>query len=136
ELEVNTETGAVKILKMTTAVDAGPVINPHNFEGQLEGGADQGAGFALREEYVAGYTRDWVTFKFPKIEDSFEMESIIRETPRKRGAKGATGIGELTMMPTAPAIISAIKDAVGVWICDLPATPDKIKAVLAGTRSE
>ncbi len=134
ELEVNTETGAVKILKMTTAVDAGPVINPHNFEGQLEGGADMGAGYALREEYVAGKTKDWVTFKFPTINDSFEMESIIRETPRERGTKGSTGIGELTLLPTAPAIISAIKNAAGVWICDLPATPEKIKATLAGSR--
>ena len=136
ELEVNTETGEVKILKMTTAVDAGPVINPHNFEGQLEGGADMGAGYALREEYIAGYSKDWVTFKFPKIENSFVMESIVRETPRERGAKGSTGIGELTLLPTAPAIISGIKDATGIWVCDLPATPEKIKAALAGKRSK
>ncbi|SFG29763.1 aldehyde oxidoreductase [Desulfotomaculum arcticum] len=131
EVEVNTETGEVKVLKMTTAVDSGPVINPKNFEGQLEGGADMGAGFALREQYIAGQTKDWITFKFPSIRTAFEMESIIRETPRLRGTgKGSTGVGEMTMVPTAPAIISAIKDAIGVWICDLPATPEKIKAAL------
>ncbi|HHX86890.1 MAG TPA: molybdopterin-dependent oxidoreductase [Firmicutes bacterium] len=134
EIEVNAETGAVKILKMTTAVDSGPVIHPQNYEGQLEGGADMGAGYALREQYIAGQTRDWVTFKFPSIKHSFQMESIIRETPRIRGTKGSTGVGEMTMLPTAPAIISAIKDAVGVWVCELPATPDKIKAALAGSR--
>ena len=136
EVEVNTETGAVKILKMTTAVDSGPVIHPQNFEGQLEGGADMGAGFALREQYIAGQTRDWVTFKFPSINHSFRTESIIRETPRVRGTKGSIGVGEMTMLPTAPAIISAIKNAAGVWVCDLPATPDKIKAALAGSGPE
>jgi len=131
EVEVNTETGEVKVLKMTTAVDGGPVIHPQNFEGQLEGGADMGAGYALREEYIAGQTRDWATFKFPSIQTAFEMELIVRETPRLRGTKGSVGVGEMTMVPTAPAIISAIKDAIGVWICELPATPDKIKAALA-----
>ncbi len=131
EVEVNTETGEVKMLKMTTAVDSGPVINPQNYEGQLEGGADMGVGFALREQYIAGQTKDWITFKFPSIKTAFAMESIIRETPRTYGTgKGSTGVGEMTMVPTAPAVISAIKDAIGVWICDLPATPDKIKATL------
>ncbi len=116
---------------MTTAVDAGPVIHPQNFEGQLEGGANMGVGYALREQYIAGQTKDWVTFKFPRMNTSFEMESIIRETPRLRGTKGSTGVGEMTMVPTAPAIISAIKDAVGVWICQLPATPEKIKKALS-----
>jgi aldehyde oxidoreductase len=131
ELEVDTETGRVKILKMTTAVDAGPVINPLNLTGQLEGGMDQGVGFALREEYVAGKTKDWVTFKFPTIRDSFDMEVIIRETPRPKGPLGATGVGEMCLVPTAPAVINAIKNATGVWICELPATPQKIKAALA-----
>ena len=127
------KSGAVQVLKVTTAVDAGTVINPHNLEGQLEGGADQGVGLALREEYVAGHTKDWVTFKFPRIEQSFEMESILHETPRVPGTNGSTGIGELTLLPTAPAVISAIKDATGVWLCHLPATPAKVKAALEGT---
>jgi len=131
ELEVDTESGKVRILKMTTAVDPGPVINPLNLTGQLEGGMDMGAGFALREEYVAGRTKDWATFKFPTLRDSFEMEIIIRETPRPKGPLGATGVGEMCMVPTAPAVISAIKNATGVWICELPATPEKIKAALA-----
>jgi aldehyde oxidoreductase len=131
ELEVDTETGKVKILKMTTAVDAGPVINPLNLTGQLEGGMDMGVGFALREEYVAGKTKDWVTFKFPTIRDSFDMDVIIRETPRPKGPLGSTGVGEMCMVPTAPAVVNAIRNATGVWVCDLPATPEKIKAALA-----
>lgn len=131
ELEVDTESGKVKVLKMTTAVDAGPVINPLNLTGQLEGGMDMGVGFALREEYVAGKTKDWVSFKFPTIREHFQMETIIRETPRPKGPLGVTGIGEMCMVPTAPAVINAINNAAGVWICDLPATPEKIKAALA-----
>jgi aldehyde oxidoreductase len=130
ELEVDTETGQVTILKMTTAVDAGPVIHPQNLTGQLEGGMDMGVGFALREEYIPGKTKDWVSFKYPTFRSSFEMETIIRETPRPNGPLGATGVGEMCMVPTAPAVINAIQNAVGVWICDLPATPEKIKAAL------
>lgn len=130
ELEVDTATGKVTVLKMTTSVDAGPVIHPHNLTGQLEGGIDMGVGLALREEYVAGKTKDWVTFKFPTIRHSFDMETIIQETPRPKGPLGVTGIGEMCLVPTAPAVINAIFNATGIWICDLPATPDKILAAL------
>ena len=134
ELEVDTESGGVKVLKMTTAVDAGTVINPHNLTGQLEGGMDMGVGYALREQYIAGQTTDWLTFKFPTIRHSFDMETIIRETPRPMGPMGATGVGEMCMVPTAPAVISAIKNATGIWVCDLPASPDKIKALVAAAQ--
>jgi aldehyde oxidoreductase len=130
EVEVNTETGAVKVLKMTTAVDAGPIIHPQNLEGQLEGGMDQGIGYALREEYVHGKTKDWITFKFPTINDAADVEFVTRETPRVNGTLGSTGIGEMTMVSTAPAVTNAIKDACGVRIQHLPATPDKILAAL------
>jgi aldehyde oxidoreductase len=130
ELEVDTDSGEVKVLKMTTAVDAGKVINPQNLTAQLEGGMDMGVGFALREKYIAGQTKDWLTFKFPTIRHSFDIETIIRETPRPRGPMGATGVGEMCMVPTAPAVINAIKNATGVWVCDLPATPEKIRTLL------
>jgi aldehyde oxidoreductase len=130
EVEVNTETGETKVLKMTTAVDCGPIIHPQNLEGQLEGGMDQGIGYALREEYIPGKTKDWITFKFPTIENSFEVEFIKRETPRIRGTLGSTGIGEMTMVSTAPAVTNAIYNACGVRIYNLPATPEKIKAAL------
>ena len=131
EVEVNIDSGEVRVIKITTAVDAGPVIHPQNLEGQLEGGMDQGVGFALREEYVHGRTKDWVTFKFPTMKTAFDMEVITRETPRTKGTLGATGIGEMTMVSTAPAVTNAIKNACGVRIYNLPATPEKIKAGLA-----
>ncbi len=131
EVEVNTETGEVRVTKMTTVVDSGTIINPQNLEGQLEGGMDQGVGYALREEYIPGKSKDWVSFKFPTINNSFDTEIHTRETPRVGGPLGATGIGEMTMVSTAPAVTNAIKDACGVRIYDLPATPEKVKAALA-----
>ena len=131
EVEVNLETGQASVLKMTVAIDAGTIINPQAFEGQLEGGMDQGVGFALREEYIIGETTNYVSFKFPKIRDSFTVEIITRETPRWNGPMGATGIGEMTMVSTAPAVTNAIYNACGARIYKLPATPEKIKAVLA-----
>jgi aldehyde oxidoreductase len=134
EVEVDTETGEVKVLKVTTAVDAGKVIHPQNLEGQLHGGMDQGVGYALREEYIHGKTKDWVTFKFPTTKTAFDMDVIIRETLRIRGPLGATGVGEMTMVCTAPAVINAIYDACGARIYDLPATPEKIKTALSGQK--
>lgn len=131
EVEVNTDTGEVHVIRVTTAVDPGTVINPRNLEGQLHGGMDQGVGYALREEYIHGVTKDWFTFKFPTMKTAFDMDVIIRETPRVKGPLGATGVGEMTMVCTAPAVINAIYDACGVRIYDLPATPEKIKAALA-----
>ncbi len=130
EVEVNTDTGEVKVLKVTTAVDAGPIINPNNFEGQLEGGMDMGVGYALREEYIVGETKDWRTFKFPTMKTSFEMSIITRESERNRGTLGATGVGEMSMLSTAPAVINAVCKACGALVTNLPATPDKVLAAL------
>ncbi|MBN1191474.1 MAG: molybdopterin-dependent oxidoreductase [Dehalococcoidales bacterium] len=131
EVEVNTETGATRVIKMTTAVDSGVIIHPQNLEGQIEGGMDQGIGYALREEYIPGKSKDWITIKFPTIDTSVDMELIPLQNPRPNGPLGATGIGEMTMVSTAPAVINAIYNACGVRIFDLPATPEKVKAALA-----
>ncbi|MBN1863009.1 MAG: molybdopterin-dependent oxidoreductase, partial [Dehalococcoidales bacterium] len=134
EVEVNTKTGATKVVRVTSAVDMGPVINPQAAEGQLEGGMDQGVGYALREEYIHGKTTDYIKFKFPKIGDTFEMVPIVQETIREDGPLGATGVGETTMVSTAPAVCNAINDACGVWMCHLPATPEKVKKALAARK--
>jgi aldehyde oxidoreductase len=134
EVEVNIETGDVRVLKMTSVVDAGTIINPQTTEGQLEGGMDQGVGYALREEYIHGKTSDWVNFKFPTIRDSFDSENIFLETPRTNGPLGAIGIGEMTMNSTAPSITNAIYNACGARIYSLPATPAKVKAALPAVR--
>lgn len=130
EVAVNTETGEIKVLKMTAVVDAGPVINPNNLTGQMEGGMDMGVGYALREQYIAGETKDWRTFKFPTMKTAFDMEVICRQTHRKRGTLGSTGVGEMSMVSTAPAVINAIENACGALINNLPATPDKVLAAI------
>jgi aldehyde oxidoreductase len=134
EVEVDTETGEVRVIKMTTSVDAGTVLHPQNLEGQLEGGMDQGVGYALREEYVLGKTKDWITFKYPTIQTAFDVEIIKLQTPRINGPLGATGIGEMTMVSTAPAVANAIYNACGARVYNLPATPDKVKAAIGKSR--
>lgn len=136
EVEVDTAIGDVRVIKMITVVDAGIIINPLTVIGQLEGGMDMGAGMALREEYVHGDTVDWVTYKFPKIKDHFDKQTILLETPRKNGPLGATGVGEFTLVPTAPAVINAIEDAIGVRIYDLPATPEKVLETIKAKKVE
>ena len=116
EVEVDTRTGEARVCRMTTAVDAGPVINPQNFKGQLYGGMDQGVGWALREEYIHGESKDWKTFKFPTMKTSFDMDIIINETPRIKGTLGSVGVGEMSMVVTAPAVTNAIYNACGARI--------------------
>ena len=135
EVEVDTKTGEVRLLRLTSAADPGTVIHPLNVEGQLQGGMDMGAGFALREEYVAGKTKDWVTFKFPSIRHAVDMETIVVETPRELGTLGSVGIGEMAMVSTAPAIVNAIRDACGAMVFELPATPERVKAALAAAEA-
>ncbi len=135
EVEVDKETGEIRVLKMTAVVDPGTVINPQVVEGQIEGGLDMGAGMALREEYIHGKTRDWVSFKFPTIRNSFETEIILLETPRKKGPLGAVGVGEFVLLPTSAAIMNAVEDATGARIRHLPATPKKVLAALSAEKT-
>jgi len=133
EVEVDTETGEVRLLKMTAVVDPGTVINPRIVEGQIEGGLDMGAGMALREHYVHGETNDWIGYKFPTMKTAFDMNVILLQTPRKRGPLGAVGVGEFVLLPTAAAIITAIQNATrGERICDLPATPQRVLDAMGG----
>ena len=130
-----TETGEVKLLKMTAVVDPGTVLNPRIVEGQIEGGLDMGAGMALREQYVHGVTKDWVSFKFPTMKTAFDMEVILLQTPRKRGPLGAVGIGEFVLLPTSAAIMTAIQDATdGDRILRLPATPKRVLESMKGRK--
>jgi aldehyde oxidoreductase len=135
EVEVDTKSGEVRMLKMTGVVDAGTLINPLNVLCQIEGGMDMGAGMALREKYVHGETVDWVTYKYPTMKTSFDKEVILIETPRPNGPLGATGVGEFTLMPTSPSIMNAIENAIGARIYDLPATPDKVLKALKAKKA-
>jgi CO/xanthine dehydrogenase Mo-binding subunit len=99
-------------------------------EGQIEGGAAQGLGMALMEEFFPGKGENLHDYLIPTIGDMPLVESILIEDPSSIGPFGAKGIGEQALIPTAPAILNAIHDAVGVRIRKLPATPDKVRAAI------
>jgi len=134
EVEVNPKTGEVRVLRMTAVVDAGTIIHPLNVTCQLEGGMDMGAGMALREEYVHGKSVDWVSYKYPTAQTSFDKEVILLQTPRENGPLGATGVGEFTLMPTSPSIMNAIENAIGARVYNLPATPEKVLRALGAKK--
>jgi aldehyde oxidoreductase len=136
EVAVDTELGTVKVLKITAAHDVGRAINPTLIEGQIEGGAAQGLGQALMEEFFPGKGENLHDYLIPSIGDLPPVESILIEDPSPIGPFGAKGIGEQAVIPTAPAILNAIHDAVGVRIRRVPATPDRVRrAILETCRS-
>ena len=126
ELEVDTALGTVKLLKVTAAHDVGRAINPTLVEGQIEGGIAQGIGMALMEEYLPGRTENLHDYLIPTIGDVPEIESILVEIPDPEGPFGAKGLGEHVLIPTAPAILNAIRHATGAAITRLPALPHRV----------
>jgi xanthine dehydrogenase molybdenum-binding subunit len=136
EVEVNTETGEVKIIKYVVAHDIGKAINPMNVESQLEGGSVQGLGFALYEDFVvdpntgATITDSFATYKIPSSLDIPEIQAIIVEEPVPSGPFGAKGVGESGLNNVAAAIANAVYNAIGVGIYTLPITPEKVLEAL------
>ena len=130
EVEVDTELGTVRVLKITAAHDVGRAINPTLIEGQIEGGVAQGLGMALMEEFFPGKGENLHDYLIPSAGDLPPIESILIEDPSSIGPFGAKGIGEQAVIPTAPAILNAIHDATGVRIHRVPATPDRLRAAI------
>jgi len=134
EVEVDTETGRVKVLNYVSACDLGKAINPTAAEGQIEGGTSLGIGYTLTEKYetVNGevVNRRFSEYKIPTGLDLPPIKSILVETNEPRGPFGAKGVGEIVNVPTAPAIANAIYNAIGVRIKELPITPEKILRAL------
>ncbi|MGI9480790.1 MAG: molybdopterin-dependent oxidoreductase [Hyphomicrobiales bacterium] len=128
ELSVDTALGTVKLEKITAAHDVGRAVNPVLVEGQIEGGIAQGIGLALMEDYVPGVTENLHDYLIPTFGDVPPIESIIIEVTDSEGPYGAKGLGEHVLIPTAPAILNAIRHATGAEVRDLPATPDKVRA--------
>ena len=134
EVEVDRETGSVKIVNYVAAHDVGKALNPMLLEGQISGGGVMGLGYTLTERMVYRNGKllnaNYLDYKMPTVKDVPPMEAVIVETDELDGPFGAKGIGEPGLVPTAPAIANAIYDAVGVRIRDLPITPDKVLAAL------
>jgi CO/xanthine dehydrogenase Mo-binding subunit len=130
ELEVDIELGTVKLLRLVAAHDVGKAINPTLVEGQIEGGAAQGLGLALMEEFFPGRGENLHDYLIPTAGDMPPVESILIEDASPVGPFGAKGIGEQALIPTAPAIMNAIYDATGARIRRVPATPDRVRAAI------
>ncbi|MEM8740282.1 MAG: molybdopterin cofactor-binding domain-containing protein [Pseudomonadota bacterium] len=130
ELAVDTGLGTVKVSRITAAHDLGRVINPQLAEGQIEGGIAQGLGLALMEEYVPGRTENLHDYLIPTFGDMPAIQSILIEVPDPEGPFGAKGLGEHVLIPTAPAILNAIRHATGAEIDRVPALPHRLMAAL------
>jgi len=130
DLEVDVELGTVKLRRFVAAHDVGRAINPTLVEGQIHGGIAQGIGLALMEEYLPGRTENLHDYLIPTVGDVPPIDVILIEDAEKLGPFGAKGIGEPALVPTAPAILSAIRDATGVTIRKLPALPHRVRAAI------
>jgi CO/xanthine dehydrogenase Mo-binding subunit len=130
EVEVNTQTGEVRVLRVVTANDVGRAINPLGLQGQVEGGVMMGLGNALTEEYIVEnskvFTDRLARYRMPTIVQTPEIISLVVEHPTADGPYGAKGIGEIVSIPTSPAITNAIYNAVGVRIDHLPVDQEVI----------
>jgi xanthine dehydrogenase molybdenum-binding subunit len=134
EVEVNTITGEVRVLRVISANDVGTAINPLGLQGQVEGGVMMGIGNCLTEEFIVqdGHviTDRLARYRVPGIMLTPEITSIIVEHPAADGPHGAKGVGEVCTIPTTPAITNAIYNAVGVRIDRLPVDQEMIARAL------
>jgi CO/xanthine dehydrogenase Mo-binding subunit len=130
EVEVDLDTGAVRVLRLVNGQEIGRAINPLIVEGQIEGGMVQGLGFALFEEVVCrdGQVMNPYAFDYrvPRAGDMPEIKIVLLEHRDPIGPYGAKGCGEICMDPTAAAIANAVADAIGVRVTSLPITPEKV----------
>jgi CO/xanthine dehydrogenase Mo-binding subunit len=136
ELAVDVELGTVKVRRITAAHDVGRAINPTLAEGQIAGGIAQGLGLALMEEYLPGRTENLHDYLIPTVGDMPQIVPILVEKPDPEGPFGARGLGEHTLIPTAPAILNAIAHATGAWLGRVPALPHRVLAAIDEARAE
>jgi CO/xanthine dehydrogenase Mo-binding subunit len=133
DVEVDRETGHVKILRYTAIQDVGRAIHPSYVEGQMQGGVTQGIGWALSEEYI--YDKDghlenpgFLDYRMPVASDMPMIDTVMVEVPNPRHPFGARGVGEVPLVPPMAAVANAIFDATGVRLRDLPMSPPKLRA--------
>ncbi len=138
-VEVDTETGHVRVLNVVCVDDVGKAINPQLVRGQIEGGVVQGMGYAVMEDFLQKdgrvVTPHLSTYLIPTIVDvPQQVDSLILEYPDPRGPFGARGMGEMPLMPMAPAVAAAVRDAVGVWFSQFPLTAERVHQRLKEAR--
>ncbi len=135
DLEVDRETGQVKVLRYTVVQDVGRAIHPSYVEGQMQGGAVQGIGWALNEEYVydsAGRLQNpgFLDYRVPVASDLPMIDTVLVEVPNPLAPFGARGVGEVPIVPPIAAVANALRSATGLRMADLPASPPKLRAAL------
>ncbi|MBK8134370.1 MAG: xanthine dehydrogenase family protein [Chloroflexi bacterium] len=135
EVEVDIETGLVRLVKVVSANDVGRAVNPQQVVGQIEGAIVQAQGYAVMEHLISREGRIMnpylSTYLIPTVLDvPDEVKSVVLEYPDPIGPWGARGMGEMPLLPLAPAIAAAFFDATGVWIDEIPMTPDKVVKAL------
>ena len=135
EIEIDIETGHIRVLRVVSANDVGRAVNPQQVQGQIEGAVVQAQGYALMEHLISREGRILnpylSTYLIPTVLDvPPEVKSVILEYPDPIGPWGARGMAEMPLLPLAPAIVAAVYDATGVWIDTLPLTPDRVVAAL------
>ncbi|HTV44247.1 MAG TPA: xanthine dehydrogenase family protein molybdopterin-binding subunit [Stellaceae bacterium] len=138
DVEVDRETGHVKILRYTAIQDVGRAIHPSYVEGQMQGGVTQGVGWALNEEYI--YDKDgrlenpgFLDYRVPVASDMPMIDTIMVEVPNPRHPFGARGVGEVPIVPPMAAVANAIAAAIGTRLRDLPMSPPRVLAALDRT---
>ncbi|MBI2370498.1 MAG: molybdopterin-dependent oxidoreductase [Deltaproteobacteria bacterium] len=130
EVEVNTETGDIRVLRLTAAFDAGRTIHPVKIAGQYEGGMTFGLGYALREGFEPGRTFSFTDYRLTRMDQMPEIVLINLDRPDPAGPFGAKGVGNLPANATAPAIAAAVRHATGVHLTAVPFTPDSLRRAL------
>ncbi|MFP5330754.1 MAG: xanthine dehydrogenase family protein molybdopterin-binding subunit [Acidimicrobiia bacterium] len=141
DVEVDPDTGAVKVLRYTTAQDAGRAIHPSYVEGQMQGGVVQGIGWALNEEYVFDSdgrmeNPSFLDYRMPVASDLPMIDTVIVEVPNPGHPFGVRGVGEVGIVPPLAAIANAIEAATGVRIRELPMSPPRVLGALLAERSQ
>jgi len=136
EVEVDTETGKVKVNRVIASHDVGKAIHPKNVIGQIMGGVTMGTGLALMEEFVQGETTSFVNYLIPTSKDVPEVTPILVEDEEPTGPFGAKGVGEPALIPSAPAILNAIADAIGQRIYHLPANLERVLEAVQKSKSK
>lgn len=131
EVEVDTETGQVRVLRVTSAHDVGRAVNPQQIEGQIEGGVVQALGYTITENFVTREGQPLTSYLnnylMPGVYDIPEkVDPVILEFPSEVGAFGIRGMAEMPYIPFAPAVVAAVHDATGVWFNELPLTPWRV----------
>ena len=136
DVEVDPETGKVTILRYTSVQDAGKAIHPSYVEGQMQGGAVQGIGWALNEGYY--FNKDgemlnstFLDYRMPTSLDVPQIDTVIVEVPNPGHPYGLRGVAELPLVPPMAAIANAINDAVGTRVTDLPMSPETVSKSLS-----